>query len=289
MKKNEYLISHVSETALWVAVYRAIETRRRDAIFRDPYAESLAGEKGKRIVDKMKGIKNSAWSVIVRTFVMDEFIMKTINEDNADTVINLAAGLDSRPYRLELHPELNWIEVDLPEIIDYKEKILAGIKPNCSLERVKLDLRDRISRLRLLERIAHDSQRVLIITEGLLVYLSDQDVSSLASDLHSQPNFKWWIMDILSPVLLDWLLNHNSKSFQGDGVKMKFAPEEGWEFFRRFGWQEDQVCSLRKEAKRLKRQIPNAWLFGILSAISSQKRREIFSRLDSFLILLNRG
>jgi len=220
---------------------------------------------------------------------MDEFILKTITEDNADTVINLAAGLDTRPYRLNLPPALNWIEVDFSDMIDYKEKRLAGIKPSCSLERVKLDLRERGSRLRLFERIAHDSQRVLIITEGLLVYLSDEDVSNLASDLHSQLNFNWWIMDLISPVLRDWLLNNNFRNFNDDGIRMQFAPEEGAEFFRRFGWQEDLVCSVRKEAKRLKRQMPNAWLYGILSVLSSQKRREFFSRLDSFFIILNRG
>ena len=47
-------IENVSDTALWVAVYRAMETARPDAIFKDPYAERLAGEKGRRIVDEMK-------------------------------------------------------------------------------------------------------------------------------------------------------------------------------------------------------------------------------------------
>ncbi len=43
-------IENVSDTALWVAVYRAMETARPDAIFRDPYAERLAGDKGVKIV-----------------------------------------------------------------------------------------------------------------------------------------------------------------------------------------------------------------------------------------------
>ena len=59
-----------------------------------------------------------------------------------DLVLNLAAGLDARPYRLQLPPSLEWIEVDLPEILAYKEGILANEKATCALERVRLNLAD---------------------------------------------------------------------------------------------------------------------------------------------------
>jgi len=46
-------IDHISDTARWVAVYRAMETARPDAIFRDPFADRLAGERGHQIVKEM--------------------------------------------------------------------------------------------------------------------------------------------------------------------------------------------------------------------------------------------
>ena len=46
-------IEHISDTARWVAVYRAMETARSDALFRDPFAERLAGERGQQIVREM--------------------------------------------------------------------------------------------------------------------------------------------------------------------------------------------------------------------------------------------
>jgi len=63
----------------------------------------------------------NAWSIITRTYLIDEFIKSWKLQRGADMVINLAAGLDSRPYRMKLPPSLRWIEVDLPEILDYKE------------------------------------------------------------------------------------------------------------------------------------------------------------------------
>ena len=57
-------------------------------------------------------------------------------------VINLAAGLDSRPYRIQLHTSLRWIEIDLPAMLNYKQEVLADERPLCALERVPLDLKD---------------------------------------------------------------------------------------------------------------------------------------------------
>src|SRR5256886_13643386 len=93
-------IEHVSDTARWVALYRAMESERPDALFHDPYARRLAGERGEQILSAMPKGRTWAWPMIVRTAVMDELIMRTISRDGADAVINLAAGLDTRPYRL---------------------------------------------------------------------------------------------------------------------------------------------------------------------------------------------
>jgi O-Methyltransferase involved in polyketide biosynthesis len=76
-------IENVSDTARWVAVYRAMETARPDALFRDPYAERLAGERGRQIVDEMKHGRRMAWAMIVRTAVMDEMILDRIANGGA--------------------------------------------------------------------------------------------------------------------------------------------------------------------------------------------------------------
>ena len=92
----DHSVSHVSDTALWVAVHRAMESRRKDALFRDPYAERLAGERGRQIVGRLDPGNGAAWSIITRTAVLDELILGAIR-DGADTVLNLAAGLDTVP------------------------------------------------------------------------------------------------------------------------------------------------------------------------------------------------
>ncbi len=128
---SEPLIRSISDTARWVAYHRATESDRPDSIFRDPYARRLAGERGELIGRKLR---QNAWAIAIRTYLFDKAIRGLLSREPVDMVVNLAAGLDSRPYRLELPPWLQWIEVDLPEIVDAKRRILSDEKPHCQLE-----------------------------------------------------------------------------------------------------------------------------------------------------------
>src|ERR1051326_1679773 len=106
---SDATITHISDTARWVAYYRAMETMRPDAIFKDPYAERLAGPEGKKIVETLKRGRQMAWAMIVRTAVFDELIYEAIRGKQVDLVINLAAGLDARPWRMDLPANLRWV------------------------------------------------------------------------------------------------------------------------------------------------------------------------------------
>ncbi|MGH7675228.1 MAG: class I SAM-dependent methyltransferase, partial [Gemmatimonadales bacterium] len=188
-------ISHVSDTARWVAVYRAMESERPDALFRDPFARRLAGAQGEAIVRAMPKGRAWSWPMIVRTAVLDELILRTVTRDGARTVLNLAAGLDTRAYRLPLPETLRWIDVDLPAMTAYKQAQMAGERPACQLEYVSLDLGDRAGR-RAMFASAGAGGPVIVLSEGLLVYLAPEDVAALAADLHAQPSFQWWLIDL---------------------------------------------------------------------------------------------
>lgn len=74
MAEAEPLIRNVSDTARWVAVYRAQESERRDAVFRDPFARRFAGQRGEEIADALSFGKQSAWSFVARTYLYDLFV-----------------------------------------------------------------------------------------------------------------------------------------------------------------------------------------------------------------------
>jgi len=249
---NEPLIRDISDTARWVAYYRAKETDRPDAVFRDPYARTLAGERGEQIATALV-IKGAAdWPWTARTYLFDRFIARAV-EAGADLVVNLAAGLDARPYRMPLPASLRWVEVDLPEILDYKAGVLAGAKPVCALERVPLDLSNEDARRGLFARLGRSAQHALVVSEGLLIYLMADAVRSLARDLAAQPAFRHWALDIASPGLMEMIRQHTGALVAQAGAPYVFAPPEGPPFFESCGWKPIEVKSMLKTAAKLGR------------------------------------
>jgi methyltransferase (TIGR00027 family) len=244
-------IRNISDTALWVAIYRARESERPDAIFKDPFARRLAGERGQKIANEITSTKQPAWPFVARTWSFDKIVSDCIRE-GADTVINLAAGLDARPYRMDLPETLHWVEVDLPDMIDYKEELLRDETPRCGLERVRLDLRDRSARRDLFARITSGSKRALVLTEGLIAYLTREHVSEFSSDLHDQESIKDWATDLSSPALLK-MLQKNLSALEKADAPLVFGPEEGPDFFAPLGWQPIEIFNMLKVASKLKR------------------------------------
>jgi len=145
-------ISHVSDTAFLVAQYRAAESARPDALFRDPFAEKLSGPKGRAIGAAMNR-EMTAWSIAVRTVLIDKLIQEAI-ASGTDTILSLGSGLDARPYRLDLPKDLLWIEADYPDVIAYKEGVLSSDVPRCRLESVSVDLSNDSERRAFLSTLA---------------------------------------------------------------------------------------------------------------------------------------
>jgi methyltransferase (TIGR00027 family) len=252
MNENEPLIRNISDTARWAAVYRARETERQDALFRDPYAQRLAGQRGEEIFTKMPHGNRNAWAWVMRTVLFDQMITQQVTR-GVDLVLNLAAGMDARPYRMTVPASLRWVEVDLPELLAYKQEVLANETPRCALERISLDLANVSARRELFDRLGHGAKKALVVTEGLLTYLSDEEVALLAEDLAKPSGFQTWVLELASPGLLRMLQKHLNPQLGQAGAQLKFAPKEGPGFFTPHGWRPLEVHSVLKTAARLKR------------------------------------
>ena len=278
-------IEHISDTARWVAVYRAMETERPDAIFNDPFAARLAGDRGRAIVDGMKQGRSMAWAMIVRTAVFDEIILDRIRTGHIDVVLNLAAGLDARAWRMPLPSALRWIDVDLTGILDYKAEMLRDAKPVCQYEAIRVDLTDAARRQALFSQIGSTSSRVLVVTEGLLIYLTADQVGELARDLHQPATLKWWLIDLANPRLLAMMQRSWGKNVREGNAPFQFAPAEGTKFFERFGWREAEYRSGLDEARRLDREMKGMWFWRMLGNLYPKKTRAEFRRMNGFVLL----
>jgi methyltransferase (TIGR00027 family) len=248
----------MAATAFLTAAYRAMESDRPDALFHDPYAARLAGERGRALVAALARGSEAAGSVAARTHVFDRRILVAVSTEGVDTVCNLGAGLDTRPYRLPLPASLRWIDADRPDVLAHKDEVLAGARPACKHENAGLDLADPGARRALLRRIGERARRALVVTEGLLLYLAPDDVAALAGDLHAEPCFERWLTDLASPALVTGLDRLWGRTLSAEGVALRFGPAEGARFFARYGFRVAERRSVWDDVRRFGRAAPSA-------------------------------
>jgi methyltransferase (TIGR00027 family) len=282
----EGTIANVSDTAFWIAHYRALETERADALFRDPLAGLLSGEHGKQIAHAMPRRFMTAWFVAIRTRIIDDYIQLGVSQ-GVDTVLNLGAGLDTRPYRMDLPQNLLWLEVDYPATIEFKEKRLASEKPRCRLERVKLDLGNLPERKQMFESMQARSKKMLILTEGVIPYLSVEQAGSLADDLHKLNSAYYWITDYFAPQIFKYRKRMMRGKLQN--APFQFNPPDWQGFFATHGWRAKEIRYLAEEGERLKRplQLPPILktLFVLRGLLSSAQKRAEYRRFAGYALL----
>ena len=119
---------------------------------------SARGKRGEQIAASMSFAEKNSWPFVARTWLIDQVISSQVKL-GTDMVVNLAAGLDARPYRMNLPRSLQWVEVDLSEILAYKEDVLRNETPACKVERVRLDLSDVRARRELFSRLDRRANR----------------------------------------------------------------------------------------------------------------------------------
>jgi methyltransferase (TIGR00027 family) len=282
-KNTDTPITDVMDTATWVASYRVDESQRPDALFHDPLASKLVGEAGAQISAKMANSEWVRWTVVIRTVIIDQYISELIAE-GVDTVLNLGAGLDTRPYRMGLPANLKWIEVDYAKTIETKEKKLSAEVPKCQLQRHSLDLSDQGERFKFFSKINSESRKVLVLTEGVIPYLSEEDVAGLAQDLRAQKNFQYWITEYISPHVYRHF-KHRKLMRQMRNAPFKFLPKDWYGHFAKEGWAPVTTRYVAEESEKLGRPIPlPAFATFIFRLVRKLKFATRLNRFSGFIL-----
>lgn len=285
---NDLQIGNVSDTSFWVAYYRAKETERSDALFKDQFARKLVGDRGKKISDSMAGISRyTEWSVVSRTVIIDRLITKLISE-GVDAVINLGAGLDTRPYRMNLPGNLEWIEVDYSNIISHKKEILKNESPKCKLALVELDLADNQKRKDFLANIVPHAKKVLILTEGVIPYLTPEQVTELSNDLLRYPRIAYWITEYFHQKVYRYLKNA-VRDLKMKNAPFQFYPNDWFGFFKNLGWSPKETRYSSEIAAEFKRKPPMPWWGKILMPLFPKKVREEALRMSGYVVFQRAG
>jgi methyltransferase (TIGR00027 family) len=209
-----------------LAAHRARESARRDAAFSDPYARVLLGAIDDRFSRILSGADTTEWLFTARTVAFDRLIAREVAA-GVDLVVNLAAGLDARPYRLAFPAGLRWVDVDSPDVLDYKAAILSSAQPSCSVTFHPVDLANPDARRGAFRDLGRAATRALVFGESLLVHLMRSDVQALSDDLAAVPAFQRWLVDLVSPPMMDLLNEQSGDIVRETGAPYLFAPRQG--------------------------------------------------------------
>ncbi|MEV4055375.1 SAM-dependent methyltransferase [Amycolatopsis sp. NPDC049688] len=172
----------VSRTAVGVAALRAYESSRPDRLFDDPYAAAFV-EAGRSVLpDAGRGGAQAGLGslfyaqIVIRTRFFDDYLLGA----GCGQVVLLAAGLDTRAFRLAWPPGTRLFELDLPEVLAFKDGVLAEQRatPACERAVVRADLREDWATA--LRGAGFDpAAPTAWLAEGLLIYLSYEDAERL--------------------------------------------------------------------------------------------------------------
>ncbi|MGC4093261.1 MAG: SAM-dependent methyltransferase [Polyangiaceae bacterium] len=245
-------IDEVADTAFLTAYARALETERDGALFRDPLAATLLSERGRELGQHVFSAAME-WSIVVRTVLIDEMIASAV-AGGVTLVVNLGAGLDTRPYRMELPPTLRWLEVDQSSIILHKSQRLAEESPRCQLDRIAADLSDPPSRRELFASfMPNPAEAVLVVTEGVVPYWPNETVAAFAEDLHRVGALRGWIVDHIPPHVL---AARRKLAVNSEAAPLLFEPADWRGFFTQHGFRVATLRNLFDEGLRVGRPMP---------------------------------
>ncbi|MGW5311406.1 SAM-dependent methyltransferase [Nocardia thailandica] len=186
--------SSVGATALGVAAMRAAESRRPDALFHDPYAEVLVSAVGSpswtRIVRgevpdldeaALSGLGPIISALIARTCYLDDYVREAA-ADGIRQIVVPAAGLDARAYRIDWPSGTTVFELDLPKVLEFKNRALAGVTPSARRRAIAVDLRHDWPAALRDNGFDHDRPTAWLV-EGLLRYLPADAQDRLFTDM----------------------------------------------------------------------------------------------------------
>ena len=210
MKKIK--LSGVPETMLQTIYARAKESRGRGAIH-DAKAEEIIGKLDYdfSLADKDTAMRSG---VIARTIVLDKLTKSWLAAHSGAVVINIACGLDTRCYRMAGYA--HWYNLDLPETMTVREKLLPE---SGAISQIAMSAMDDWG-----SEIKEQNVPVLIIIEGLTMYLNAKDVQQIFMVISSRFSQATIFVETMNPVMVR---HYREKSIDASNAKFNWGIKNG--------------------------------------------------------------
>ena len=272
-------MSAVGETARWVAANRALETELADPLYRDPFARELAGDTGFSMMSVMRGAlgvpdtPNPDMYLTIRTRFFDDAVLRAARESSMAQVVILAAGMDTRAFRLDWPDHVVLFEVDRNDVFEHKESVLHrhDARATCDRRIVRADL--AASWTDALVAAGFDPARpAAVLVEGLLMYLDEAAAHRLFNALNILRPDSWLGLDAVNTAMLTSSFTANYlKKLAEAGCPWLFGIDDPVQWLAGHGWQATVVTPGTPEANY------GRWPFPVAPAVMAGMPRAYFA------------
>ena len=239
-------MSPVGLTSRWIAASRALETESAAPLFSDPFARDLAGDVGFAMMQDVRaGIGFARFTgpdpyLSIRTRFFDDSLVAAAQEPTVRQVVLLAAGMDTRAFRLAWPEGVVLFEMDRPEVFGHKEPILErlGARPRCDRRIVRADIAEDWTSP-LISAGFEPARPVAVLIEGLFFYLDEATAVRLLQTLAGATCDGSWIgFDAVNPEMLTspYFTSYLAK-LRELGCPWKFTMASPEQLLAAHGWQ----------------------------------------------------
>lgn len=216
-KKEKISVSGVPETMLQTMYARAKESERENPYIYDKKAMEFVSRLDYDFSNAEKDTVMSS-GVIARTILLDGMVEEFLNSHPDTIVVNIACGMDTRCYRMEEKYKY-WYNIDLPETIQIRRRFLEENGPVFQLAKSAMDASYT-------EEICYHGEPVLVVVEGLTMYLQETDVKQIFHIIHKKFDKATVFVETMSPFVAAHV---KEKSIQGSQAKFTWGVKNGKE------------------------------------------------------------
>lgn len=208
-------VKGVPETMIQTLYARAKETSQKNPKIKDEMAVSIVKQLDYDFSQADQD-RTMSLGVIARTIVLDKMVEEYLNTHKDTIVINIACGLDTRCYRMK-GKYVRWYNLDLPETINIRKQFLKETGPIYQIAKSAMDESYR-------DDIQYHGENILVIIEGLTMYLSENDIKKMFSIIDFKNS------TVMVEVMLPFVVKHiKEKSIEGSHAKFTWGIKNGKE------------------------------------------------------------
>lgn len=245
------MMSPVGLTSRWVAASRALETELATPLFHDPYARALAGPEGFQLFAECERLK-AGWSssggpdlyLSIRTRYFDDALLECVTQSGIRQVVLLAAGMDTRAFRLPWPAGVTVYELDRFDVHSEKQSILEQTAATATCDRrvVVANLESEWGQP-LLAAGFNVQHPAAFLVEGLFIYLDHATVDAIFAELNHLATPESWLgADVVNPEFLSSpFVQPLREKMETLGCPWQCGITDPEDYFAQHGWQASVV------------------------------------------------